>query len=218
MPAERGDVLTAIVLTEVQSTPELLCTGLLGVRILTPSLSHGVFIGTATDAGVHGVPDTVDNGSKGPNGPDLSTAACEDQEDADADGFGNPCDTDFSSKNETDLDDGTTVLGALKVQSTDPTYDVNCDSAVDLDDVSRTLSDSKIGKRPGSSLLAGAASRRADRACTLCSWQKLRFPGLARSSSGSLSRSPRPGRSAACSWPRRGRGGGSRSSRSTRCR
>ena len=63
-------------------------------------------------AGVHGgssdgdgIPDNQDNCVVLPNGPLLGTGSCFAQEDADMDGYGNPCDLDVNNNGQVDLID-----------------------------------------------------------------------------------------------------------------
>ena len=105
-----------------------------------------------------GIPDAEDNCLLVPNGPLLATQGCNDQEDGDQDGYGNPCDTDFNNDGATGMDDVSAVFDALRTISSDPTFDTNCDGAPGGDDLSKALSDVRDGIPLGPSGLACAGS------------------------------------------------------------
>jgi RHS repeat-associated protein len=89
---------------------------------------------SAQDLDSDGVPDSVDNCLDVPNGPLLGTNGCNDQRDADGDGYGNACDTDVNNDGITGLDDADGLWDVIASGSNDPLYDFNCDSGVALDD------------------------------------------------------------------------------------
>ena len=117
-------------------------------------LSMGSFAGSITDSDADGVPDSYDNCVSIPNGPLLATAGCGGQEDANLDGYGSPCDTDYNNDGATGLNDVSAALGQLG--GTDPEYDPNCDGATGLNDVSATLAN--LGSPVGPSGLACAGT------------------------------------------------------------
>lgn len=65
--------------------------------LLTIGLSGTSFAGSIVDADGDGVPDTFDNCVNIDNGPLQATGSCNGQEDADLDGYGNPCNADWNS-------------------------------------------------------------------------------------------------------------------------
>jgi hypothetical protein len=107
--------------------------------------------GSITDTDTDGVPDIYDNCSTIANGA-AQTAGVGNQVDADGDGFGNICDTDYDQ-------DGATLgtdLGILKTAfgTVNPIVDVDNDGAVLGSDLS-TLK-SNYGQVPGPSGIACA--------------------------------------------------------------
>ena len=129
------------------------CAGLLAF-----GLSVSSFAGAPPDADSDGVVDTSDNCVTTANGPLAGTGACVAQEDGNADGYGNICDTDYNNDGATGLDDVATALAGAAVVSTDPNLDPNCDGATGLDDVARTLADAAVVQTPGPSGLACAGT------------------------------------------------------------
>ena len=125
------------------------CAALLAVGLSTYS-----FAGHPGDVDDDGVPDASDNCVTDPNGPLASTGSCNAQEDADGDGYGNPCDTDFDNDGATGPDDVSAMLAAVKAGGTDPNLDPNCDGGSGPDDLSKTWADMKITKIPGPSCCA----------------------------------------------------------------
>lgn len=108
-----------------------------------------------------GVDDPIDNCLSDDNGPTQNIRSCDQdpQLDADGDGYGNACDTDFNNDGATGLDDRSAVLTCANDNACNGTvpatfeevYDVNCDGAVGLDDVSITAGDAIAVKTPGPS-------------------------------------------------------------------
>ena len=92
------------------------------------------------------------------NGPLASTGACDDQEDGDMDGYGNPCDTDYNNNGATDLVDVFNVFLKAQAVSTDNTFDNNCNGAADLVDVNQAFNDQIVVLVPGPSGHACAGS------------------------------------------------------------
>ena len=115
----------------------------------------------APDSDLDGVPDAQDNCITLPNGPLAQwrfTPRCNDQEDGDRDGYGDPCDTDITNDGAFGLDDVALVYEASQVVSTDPRFDFNCDGATGLDDVRKSFDDSVTLALPGPSGWACAGS------------------------------------------------------------
>ena len=125
----------------------LACAGLLAF-----GLSISSFASAPPDTDLDGVPDASDNCTVDPNGP--LGGACSAQEDADGDGFGNACDSDFNNNGATELADLGAMLAAATSGSTDPNFDLNCNGAAELSDLGKTLADATIGKVPGPSCCA----------------------------------------------------------------
>ena len=123
----------------------ILCVASLGFTLL----SNAGIGGGSTDG--DGVMDPDDNCLTIPNGPLLSTGACDDQEDGDLDGYGNPCDTDYNNNGATDLTDVFDVFVRASVVSTDNNFDNNCNGAVDLVDVNKAFNHQTFVKVPGPS-------------------------------------------------------------------
>ncbi|MGE4606729.1 MAG: hypothetical protein AAEJ52_08325, partial [Myxococcota bacterium] len=84
--------------------------------------------------------------------------SCSEQQDADLDGYGNACDTDFNNNGATDAADLGQMLIASQSVSTNPVYDLNCNGAADLQDLSLTLSDYQGVQQPGPSGLECAGT------------------------------------------------------------
>jgi hypothetical protein len=129
------------------------CAGLLAF-----GLSMSSFAGGGTDTDGDGFIDTEDNCTLAPNGPNGSTGSCVDQEDGDADGYGNPCDSDFNNDGATGPDDLSAMVDEVIAVGTDPNFDLNCDGASGPDDLSATVDDVIAVQQPGPSGLACAGS------------------------------------------------------------
>ena len=97
-----------------------------------------------------------DNCALVPNGPLLGTAGCISQEDGDADGYGNACDTDVNNDGATGLDDVGLIFDQAVIGGTDPAFDFNCDGATGLDDLGRAFDDAIASVLPGPSQLVCA--------------------------------------------------------------
>ena len=122
--------------------------------LLAFGLSISSFAGAPPDTDLDGVPDTTDNCTLVPNGPSGSTGSCDDQEDGDGDGFGNPCDTDYNNNGATELTDLNSMLVEAIAGGTDPNFDPNCNGASELGDLNQTLVDATAGQVPGPSCCA----------------------------------------------------------------
>jgi len=121
--------------------------------LLAFGLSFGSFAGSSPDGDSDGVPDAYDNCTTTPNGPLAGTGSCNSQEDANLDGYGNPCDADLNNDGATGLDD----IAALLLQLNQPgDGDMNCDGAVGLDDAATALG--TLNQPPGPSGLSCAGS------------------------------------------------------------
>jgi hypothetical protein len=129
------------------------CSGFLAL-----GLSFATIAGTIVDADGDGVPDGSDNCVTVPNGPTGATNACNGQEDADLDGYGNPCDYDVDNDGSTSLIDVAAVLDNFAVISTDPIYDFDCDGSSSLIDVAGTLDNFAVIATPGPSGLGCAGT------------------------------------------------------------
>lgn len=114
---------------------------------------------SAPDTDGDGVADPQDNCVTVPNGP-LAQGSCSTQDDADGDGYGNACDTDFNNDGATGPDDLSAMLIQVIQVGTDPEFDPGCDGASGPDDLSRLISDTIAVAVPGPSGLpcAGAAA------------------------------------------------------------
>jgi hypothetical protein len=128
--------------------------GLGAVCALAFGLAFGSFAGSVADTDSDGVPDVYDNCTTTPNGSLAGTGACVAQEDANLDGFGNPCDFDVNQDGSTGLDDVGQYVSALG--GAPGVYDSNCDGAVGLDDVGNAVS--ALGSAPGPSSLGCAGT------------------------------------------------------------
>ncbi|MBW2230532.1 MAG: hypothetical protein JRG92_10885 [Deltaproteobacteria bacterium] len=120
--------------------------------LLAFGLSLGAFAGSVSDADGDGVPDEFDNCVDVQNGPLGGT--CAQGDDADNDGYGNPCDFDYNNNGVVDpVDLGDNVLAQ---GSGDPVIDTNCNGVVDPVD----LGDQVLaqGSGPGPSGLACAGT------------------------------------------------------------
>jgi hypothetical protein len=120
------------------------CSALLAIALGLTS-----YAGAVVDTDSDGVGDPTDNCDIDANGPLLGS--CSAQEDGDADGFGNACDTDTNNNGASDLGDVSDTLAQSKAGGTLLNYDFDCDGATSLGDVSVVLADSKLGKVPGPS-------------------------------------------------------------------
>ena len=132
------------------------CAGLLAV-----GLSMSSTAGLDPDTDLDGIPDSSDNCLVLANGPDLQdpgTPQCNTQLDGNADGYGNPCDTDLNNDGATGVDDLSIINAQQKAISTDPQWDVDCDGAASLGDLSIVNAAQKIVLVPGPSGLACAGT------------------------------------------------------------
>lgn len=129
------------------------CAGLLAF-----GLSISTFAGTDVDTDGDGVVDSSDNCTLMPNGPLGSSGLCSAQEDAEPDGFGNACDTDFNNDGATGPDDLNAMLAQVLAGGSNPVFDPNCDGGSGPDDLNRTLADTLAGVAPGPSGLACAGT------------------------------------------------------------
>ena len=118
--------------------------------------AQGAVNGPVTDTDGDGVPDSLDNCVTVPNGPLASTLQCDSQEDADLDGYGNPCDTDVNNDGATGLDDLFDVLQVAGLVS--PVHEFTCTGAVSIDDLGRAIQDATALDGSGPSGLAGAGT------------------------------------------------------------
>ena len=98
-------------------------------------LSMGSFAGSVADTDGDGVPDAHDNCQTVPNGPLLG--ACQFQQDADADGYGNACDADFDQTGTVGSADLTAVLNNQNTNI--DLYDIDCTGTVGSADLTYTL-------------------------------------------------------------------------------
>ncbi len=114
---------------------------------------EGGICGDSDNDGVSICSGAGDNCALHPNGPLLSTAGCDSQEDGDADGYGNPCDTDVNNDGASGLDDVGLVFDQAVIGGTDPNYDFNCDGATGLDDMGIVFDDAVVSASPGPSEL-----------------------------------------------------------------
>jgi hypothetical protein len=130
------------------------CAGLLAI-----GLSITSFAGVDPDTDLDGITDSNDNCSTYDNSPtvqDPQTPACDTQLDGDADGYGNPCDSDFDQDGAASLADVGAELAAASAVSTNPEFDVDCDGAASLADVARVLGHAAVVQVVGPSGLACA--------------------------------------------------------------
>lgn len=123
--------------------------------LLALGLSFGAFAGSITDADGDGVPDSFDNCRTTDNGPLQATAACNGQEDANLDGYGQPCDFDYNQNGAADASDLGTMLGSLGNPAA-AALDNNCNGAPDAGDLAALLG--KLGQPPGPSDLPCAGT------------------------------------------------------------
>ena len=124
--------------------------------LLALGLSFGTFAGSVPDGDGDGVPDQFDNCDTLPNGPLAQTDNCDGQEDGDLDGYGNPCDFDFSQDGFTSLPDLASMLDNVSAAATDPNFHVTCSGFAALPDLARALDNTALVTSPGSSGLACA--------------------------------------------------------------
>lgn len=110
------------------------------IAVLLPAIALPT-AAQSSDSDADGVDDTIDNCIGVPNGPLAGTGSCNAQEDADGDGYGNPCDSDFNQDGVTGYDDLSAMIITAAGISEDPLYDLNCDGGAGADDQSRVLSD-----------------------------------------------------------------------------
>ena len=129
------------------------CAALLALSLLLGSIASSI-----TDSDGDGVPDIYDNCITTANGPLASTNSCDAQEDADLDGYGNPCDFDANNDGAFGIDDGSGYIDNAAIVSTNPVYDNNCDGATGMDDLSDALDNMAIVAVPGPSGLACAGT------------------------------------------------------------
>lgn len=134
------------------------CAGLLAV-----GLSISSFAGVPDpDTDGDGAFDSMDNCTLQPNAngnvDGVVSSLCGAQEDGDADGYGNTCDTDINNNGATDLADVSVLLAAAGVVSTVLNTDINCNGAADLADVARGLAEAAIVLVPGPSGYACAGT------------------------------------------------------------
>lgn len=108
------------------------------------------------DSDSDGVLDSEDNCVDVPNGPLAATNSCDAQQDADMDGFGNGCDSDINNDGGPGGFDISYIFAAFREVSTNPVFDLNCDGAVGLDDVSKAWYDLVYYTIPGPSGLVCA--------------------------------------------------------------
>ena len=132
----------------------LACAALLALGV-----SISGYAGLPPDMDSDGVQDTADNCKVVPNGPDLGTLSCVDQEDADLDGYGNICDTDADNDGGVGVSDLLATLDALQNNPSLLIYDYDCDGGVGVGDLLRSLADLQAGTVvPGPSGLSCAGS------------------------------------------------------------
>jgi hypothetical protein len=124
-------------------TRNLIVLGCAALLALGVSISG--YAGMLDDFDLDGVPDIVDNCVTTPNGPNLGTFSCVNQEDADQDGYGNTCDTDANNDGGTGVSDLLDTLDALQNDPTQLVYDYDCDGGVGVGDLLRSLDDLQQG-------------------------------------------------------------------------
>jgi hypothetical protein len=138
-------------------TRNLIVLGCAALLALGVSISG--YAGLPPDFDGDGLADTADNCVATPNGPLAGTFSCVAQEDADQDGYGNPCDTDVRNDGGTGVGDLLDTLDALQNNPSDLLYDYNCNGGVGVPDLLRSLADLQAGTvTPGPSGLACAGS------------------------------------------------------------
>jgi hypothetical protein len=120
--------------------------------LLAFGLSLGANAGSITDGDSDGVPDVYDNCSTDANGP--LAGACDGQQDADLDGFGDFCDQDTNNDGLVGINDVTGTVGALGTGT--QLYDYNCDGLVGVNDVTAAVG--ALGTPPGPSGLSCAGT------------------------------------------------------------
>jgi len=122
--------------------------------LLALAVSIRGFAGIVESFDNDGIPDSQDNCLCLPNGPALQTGSCFAQEDADMDGYGNPCDLDVNNNGAVDLIDLSNNF--LTQGAAGTAHDYNCNGAVDLLDLSESFL--RQGEIPGPSGLACAGT------------------------------------------------------------
>jgi hypothetical protein len=134
--------------------------------LLTIGLSSVSFAGSITDADSDGVPDSFDNCSAVANGP--LAGACDGQQDADLDGFGNACDADWNDDGIVgggDFLEFSAAFGSTPVDANwQPLVDSNCDDVIGGADFLLFSAQFSTGV-PGPSGLACADSTNATAPC-----------------------------------------------------
>ena len=112
----------------------------------------GIANPTQSDIDADWLGDVCDNCMALGNSPIASSSFC-DQFDADLDGYGNACDSDFNNDGATGLDDLTDIISMAGTSN--PAMDLNCDGGVGLDDLNQTLVDHNVPVGPSGLACAG---------------------------------------------------------------
>ncbi|MBW1883824.1 MAG: thrombospondin type 3 repeat-containing protein [Deltaproteobacteria bacterium] len=120
------------------------------VVLLSLGIAMTATAGTVVDTDSDGVPDSFDNCVFTPNGPLAQTGFCNSQEDADANGSGNPCDGDLDGNGIVDGRDFTRFFLLLYhiFPPLSNAGDLDCSGMTDGIDF--TLFFSRLFKVPGS--------------------------------------------------------------------